>query len=180
MEHEHNHNAVNNNTKNQYLPLVIILLIIIVGAYITSRGGDIDTFLLDFMAGFFLVFAGFKLIDLRGFAAGYATYDLFAKRTMAYAYAYPFIELAFGFAMLSNYHPDWLLWAEVALMVFGGIGVLYTIKKEKGIKCVCLGTVLKTPLTTVTVIENFWHGAVSPHTAILENPASTEIKNQGK
>ena len=50
----------------------------------------------QFMAGFFLVFSAFKLLDLPGFAEGYATYDLLAKYWHDYGYIYPFIELSLG------------------------------------------------------------------------------------
>ena len=65
--------------------------------------------------GFFLVFAGFKLMDLKGFAEGYSTYDLLAQRWFGYGYVYPFIELSFGLLMLAGYHPVWLRHAHRGL-----------------------------------------------------------------
>ena len=50
----------------------------------------------NFMAGFFLVFSFFKLLDIRGFASSYAGYDLLAQRVPGYGLVYPFIELALG------------------------------------------------------------------------------------
>ena len=43
-----------------------------------------------------------KVIDLNGFADGYSTYDLLAKRSRPYALAYPFIELALGILELGR------------------------------------------------------------------------------
>ena len=57
-----------------------------------------------FMAGFFLVFSFFKLLDLRGFMDTYRGYDLLARRFKVYAAAYPFIELLLGVAYLINLH----------------------------------------------------------------------------
>lgn len=63
--------------------------ILLIGAYITGatllietgRGKfDIDTWMTNFMAGFFLVFSFFKFLDLKGFAESYSTYDIIAKR----------------------------------------------------------------------------------------------------
>lgn len=89
------------NTKNSYMPLYVIIGLIFVSALAISypffNPSDVIT---SFMAGFFIVFAGFKLIDLRGFAQGYSTYDLLAKRWFNYGYIYPFIELFFGLAMI--------------------------------------------------------------------------------
>jgi hypothetical protein len=73
---------------------------------------SIEKTLTYFMIGFFLTFAGFKLIDLKGFAEGYSTYDLLARKYFAYGYIYPFIELFFGVAMIFT-QSTWLLAAEI-------------------------------------------------------------------
>jgi hypothetical protein len=108
-----------------------------------------------FMAVFFLVFAAFKLSDLRGFAMGYADYDLAAMRWRAWGYIYPFVELGFGAAMAAGAVSDGLLRAEVAVMAFSGLGVLRKLARHEPVRCVCLGTRLKIPLTFVTLIEDF-------------------------
>src|SRR5438105_3233896 len=78
-----------------YIPLVVIIgLILITSLTISLRDLQIGTFALSksisyFMAGFFLSFAGFKLMDLKGFAQGYFTYDLLARRWFSYGYIYP-------------------------------------------------------------------------------------------
>jgi hypothetical protein len=110
--------------------------------------------LVYFMIGFFLTFAGFKLIDLKGFAEGYSTYDILAQRWFAYVYMYPFIELFFGLAMIFTQSPL-LLWAEILVMGFSGVGVANKLLKREQFQCVCLGTFLKVPLTKVTLVEDF-------------------------
>ncbi len=107
------------------------------------------------MTGFFLVFSGFKLLDLKGFAEGYSTYDLLAQKWFGYGYVYPSIELAFGLIMLSGIHTPTLLWTEFIVMLFSGIGVVIKLAKGEEVHCVCLGTFLKIPLTKVTIIEDF-------------------------
>ena len=107
------------------------------------------------MAGFFLVFAGFKLMDLKGFAEGYSTYDLLAERWFGYGYIYPFIELVFGLAMLAIIQSPLLLWTEFIVMAFSGIGVSIKLAKGEEFQCACLGTFLKVPLTKVTLFEDF-------------------------
>lgn len=57
-----------------------------------------------FMAGFFLVFSFFKLLNLKGFSESYATYDIVAKKQALWGYWYAFIELAPGIAFLLNFH----------------------------------------------------------------------------
>ncbi len=136
------------------MPLIVVITLIGIASGISS-GGDVNMFMLYGMIGFFLVFGGFKLIDLKGFADGYATYDLLAMRWRGYGYVYPFLEIALGFAMLAGLHPNWLLWTGAALMIFSGVGVLIAMRKQTDIQCACLGTVLKVPLTSVSLIENF-------------------------
>lgn len=139
--------------KPDYTPLIVIVAMITAVSAIVSS--DAPSFIARFMAGFFLVFGGFKLMDLKGFAQGYSTYDLLAGKWFAYGYMYPFIELAFGFLMLAGYHPEWLLWTEAGVMVFSGLGVVRKLMKHEKFQCACLGTFLKVPLTYVTLVEDF-------------------------
>lgn len=113
------------------------------------------------MAVFFIVFAVFKLTDIRGFARGYADYDLLAMRWSGYGVIYPFIELAFGISMAAGYVTLWLLWTEVLVMAFSGLGVIRKLMRHEPVRCVCLGTRLKIPLTFVTLIEDFGMAALA-------------------
>lgn len=145
-------------TWRNYIPLIVIVgIIFLTSILIGFRDASVFSpgTIENFMIGFFLVFGGFKLFDLKGFANGYSTYDLLAQKLYGYGYAYPFIELFFGFAMILYplYTP--ILVAELALMTFSGVGVAAKIAKREELKCVCLGTTLKVPLTTVTLLEDF-------------------------
>lgn len=147
--------------QNSYRPLIIIVgLIFLVSATVAFKGDQtgstvIKTLISNFMAGFFIVFSGFKLMDLKGFAEGYSTYDLLAKKWFSYGYVYPFIELFFGLAMIVNFQERNILLAEIIVMSFSGIGVLIKVLKKEKFQCACLGTFLKVPLTKVTLIEDF-------------------------
>ena len=149
------------STWKNYMPLAtiigLILLTTIVLSFRDSQHGNLvaSTSLSYFMIGFFLVFAGFKLIGLKGFAEGYSSYDLLARRIFAYGYVYPFIELFFGLAMIVNPTFKPLLIAEIIVMGFSGIGVTIKLAKKEKFQCVCLGTILKVPLTKITVVEDF-------------------------
>jgi hypothetical protein len=114
-----------------------------------------------FMIGVFVVFAGFKLLDLKGFAEGYSTYDLLAQRWLGYGYLYPFIELFFAMTMILNIAPRPMLWAELIVMSFSGIGVAIKVAKREQFQCACLGTFLKVPLTNITLIEDFGMAALA-------------------
>lgn len=142
-------------TWKSYIPLIVIILMITISALVISWGNGFNDFVLRFMTGFFLVFAGFKLMDLKGFAEGYSTYDLLAKRWFGYGYVYPCIELAFGLLMLAGVHTPTLLWIELIVMTFSGIGVAIKLAKGEEFQCACLGTFLEVPLTRITLIEDF-------------------------
>lgn len=108
----------------------------------------------QFMAGFFIVFSFFKLLNLRGFAESYAMYDIIAKRMKGYGYLYAFIELGLGVAYLTNFNP--IVTNSITLLVMGIsiIGVLQSVLNNKKIKCACLGDVFNLPMSTITIIED--------------------------
>jgi copper chaperone CopZ len=107
-----------------------------------------------FMAGFFIVFAFFKLLDLRAFADAYAGYDLLAARWHGWGMLYPFVELALGVAYLANYKPVFTSWATIVVMGFSAIGVIRAVTNKTKIQCACLGTVFQLPMSTVTIVED--------------------------
>lgn len=148
-------------TWQSYMPLIVIFALLLVSVVVLGlRDLALGTFsslmlVSYFMTGFFLVFGGFKFMDLKGFAEGYATYDLLAKKWYAYGYVYPFIEVLFGLLMLYGYVSRGLLWVEFIVMLFSGIGVAKKLLRKEQFMCACLGTFLKVPLTYITLIEDF-------------------------
>jgi copper chaperone CopZ len=141
-----------------YRPLLLILAyLLVVTALIQAgepRGFNTDTWMRHFMAGFFLVFSFFKLLDLGAFANAYADYDLLAKRWHGWGLCYPFIELAFGLAYLTNFMPIWTNTAAFVVMTFSAIGVILAVLKKQQIRCACLGAVFNLPMSTVTIVED--------------------------
>jgi hypothetical protein len=140
-----------------YFPLLLILgyLLGIVGLIEWSLGGfDVNRAMMHFMAGFFLVFSFFKLLNLNAFADSYAMYDIVARRSHAYALAYPFIELALGLAYLV--HANSLVTNLITLVVMGvsAVGVIQSLISKKKIRCACLGAVFNLPMSFVTLVED--------------------------
>ena len=131
-----------------YFPLFLVLALIAVAAF---AGSDWMT---SFMAGFFLVFGAFKLLDVVAFADAYATYDVVAKRFRPWGYAYPFIETALGFAFLFQFQMHAATWLALILSLVGAVGVIQSVMRKQAIKCACLGTVFNLPMSSVTIIEN--------------------------
>jgi len=108
----------------------------------------------NFMAGFFLVFSFFKLLDLKGFADAYRSYDLLARAAPIWGFVYPFVELALGIAYLLRLDPIATNAATLVLMAVGSLGVLRALLDRRIIRCACLGTVLNLPMTIVTAAED--------------------------
>ena len=114
-----------------------------------------------FMAGFFFVFSFFKLLDLKGFAEGYGTYDVLARKFPQWGYIYPFVELLLGIALLTGLFPIGTNIAIIIVMGIASIGVIKSVLKKSVIQCACLGTVIKLPLGKVTLVEDLLMVAMS-------------------
>ncbi|MEO6165954.1 MAG: MauE/DoxX family redox-associated membrane protein [Chitinophagales bacterium] len=159
--HDSSHAEMNSEEKKSWLetykPLLLIFFYISAISLITPLINGLltaENWMNSFMAGFFLVFSFFKLLDLRGFAEGYATYDLLAKKWNGYGYIYPFLELFFGVALLTGIYPEIIYPLIVAVMSFSAIGVIQSLVKKQSIQCACLGTIFKLPLGTITLLED--------------------------
>lgn len=106
-----------------------------------------------FMAGFFLVFAFFKLLNIKGFAMSYQMYDIVAARWKGWGYVYPFVELLLGILYLINIAPVFTNWLTLIILGISSIGVIKSVLDKKKIKCACLGDVFNLPMSTVTIVE---------------------------
>jgi copper chaperone CopZ len=107
-----------------------------------------------FMAGFFLVFSFFKLLNLRSFAESYRTYDVVARKWGAWGYVYAFTELALGMAFLSGFNPVVTNAVTFVIMTVSIIGVIQSVFNKRKIKCACLGAIFNLPMSTITIIED--------------------------
>lgn len=147
-------------TKNwfaTYKPLLLVFAYILLATLVVEFAhGDfvLTRWMPHFMAGFFLVFSFFKLLDLAGFASSYAMYDILAKRIPAYSYVYPFIELGLGVWYLLGWQPILVSWVTLVVMGLSTIGVVLAVMNKQKIRCACLGTGFNLPMTTVTIVED--------------------------
>ena len=140
-----------------YVPLIVIFATIIAFTLIKAYlGSNFSTasLMLDFMAGFFLVFGGFKLIKLSAFAEAYEMYDIIAKRSKIYANIYPFIEIGLGIMFLLRFEVIIAAWITLALMSINSIGAYNGIRDKKVLMCACLGSVFKLPMSFVSLGED--------------------------
>ena len=140
-----------------YKPILLIFFYISIVSTLAAWNADIFD-LMDwmryFMAGFFLTFSFFKMLDLKGFAESYQMYDVVARRIPAWGYIYAFIELGLGVAFLANYEPTITNLVTLIVMSVSIIGVLSSVLNKRKIQCACLGAVFNLPMSTVTIIED--------------------------
>lgn len=140
-----------------FLPLIVIFSLVIILTIIATRWSDerdLRTVMRYFEGFFFLIFGVFKLLNWKGFADAYSTYDIIAKRSRVYAYAYPLIELALALGYLFSFRLLLISSVTLVLMLIGSIGVFKELRKKNQIPCACLGVVFKIPMTWVTFIED--------------------------
>lgn len=155
-----NHNETAEQAKSWYETYKPILLIFIYIATITiltqlkNQTFNWMETMQYFMAGFFLVFSFFKMLNLQGFAESYVMYDVLAKKIPIWAYLYAFVELGLGIAYLINFNPIVTNAITFIVMSISIIGVLQSVLNKKKIQCACLGAVFNLPMSTVTIIED--------------------------
>jgi len=140
-----------------YWPLAALVLVsaLAATALVAGTARDGMTGWMHFYMGIFLlVFALLKLFDLEGFKDGFAMYDIIAKRSSAYGYVYPFIELGLGLAFLAFIAPTAVYLLTILVFGVGAVGVVTALREGLDIECPCMGNVLSVPLSTVTLTED--------------------------
>jgi len=139
----------------QLKPLLLIIFYLTTASVLLHyKDWSWSEFMLDFMGLFYIVFGFFKMLDLKGFPDSFRMYDPLAKRLPIYGWAYPFIETALGLMFLMRFEVDIALISTLVVLGITTIGVTKTLLDKKSIRCACLGTALKLPMTEATLIEN--------------------------
>jgi len=101
-----------------------------------------------------LAFGILQTLALTRAAAMLRQYDPLARKFRLYSYAYPLIQLGFGFAYLLWLSP---IIVNLLAMLFVGIntlGVIEVLVQKKKVRCGCLGLALNAPVSFVTLAEN--------------------------
>jgi len=154
------HSEVLEETKSWasiYKPILLIFgYVTTISLLVSWQDGAINfmSFMRIFMAGFFLTFSFFKMLNLKAFAESYAMYDIVAKKFSAWGYIYAFIELGLGLSFALNLSPVLINWATLIVMTVSILGVLESVLNKKKIQCACLGAVFNLPMSTVTIVED--------------------------
>jgi copper chaperone CopZ len=140
-----------------YKPILLVFAYLIgvtVLSEVTKKSFNVMTAMHLFMGGFFLVFSFFKLLDLKGFAYSYMSYDIIAKKWIGWGYLYPLIELSLGIAFLFHFAILEATIITLLVMSISSIGVIQSLIAKKKIQCACLGTVFNLPMSKITLIED--------------------------
>jgi copper chaperone CopZ len=140
-----------------YKPLLIIFGFIIGISFLIQSSEDTFNWMQwmnHFMAGFFLIFSFFKILNLKGFAESYAMYDIVAKKWKGYGYLYALIELGLGISFLTGFNPIITNAVTFIVMSISIVGVLQSVLNKRKIQFACLGAVFNLPMSTVTIIED--------------------------
>ena len=140
--------AVEDQPKESLYPLFLIVGFITgVTLLVAYATGDwsVEPIMRHFMAGFFIVFSFFKLLDPPGFVSAYRGYDLIARKVPAWGWAYPFVANS----------------VTLVVMLVGAAGVLKALLDKRAIRCACLGTALNLPMTKVTLVEDLTMAAMA-------------------
>lgn len=156
-EKENNNTEIKKMSKfKQLYPLFLIITYIFLSCiFLNIEHINTQSFMLDFMGIFFVVFSFFKLLNLKGFQNSFKKYDLIGKQFNLYCWLYPFIEIVIGIFLLMRLHIYICLIITLIILISTSIGVIKSLQKNENIKCACLGSVLDLPMTEATLIENF-------------------------
>lgn len=150
--------------KTSYYPLLLILLFLLGGTALVEVGaGAFDRMraMRHFMAGFFLVFGFFKLLNVPAFADAYRGYDVVAKVWPAWGFVYPFVEVLLGAGYLANVWPVAVNVVTLVVMGVSTVGVVQSVLNKRKIRCACLGTVFNLPMSVITIVEDVTMVAMS-------------------
>ncbi len=154
------HSMAEEETKSwleTYKPIFLIFFYVTLAsiiAAVSANGFDWMLGMRIFMSGFFLAFSFFKLLDIRGFAENYSTYDIIAGKWRTWGFIYPFVELLLGIAYAINFNPIITNAVTFVVMSVSIVGVLQSVLNKRKIRCACLGAVFNLPMSTVTIIED--------------------------
>lgn len=151
--HIHNTTGTRGHSLQDFYPLIVILAVVMAMTALGVLYFSQD-FMLAFMGYFFLVFGLLKVIRINGFVEAYRMYDVVAKRSTAYAYFYPFLELGFGLSYLLAWQLKTVSTVVVVVMLIGAYGVYLKLREREEVSCACLGTVFTVPMTWVTLGED--------------------------
>jgi glutaredoxin len=141
-----------------YQPIISIFLMacFLTLAFFIVRPIESSLRLFFTWTGFFMaLLAVMKWRDLFSFTNQFITYDVLARRTLVYAYAYPILEGLVGVAMVAGIQTIAVPLVSITIGSIGAISVVKAVYIEKrDLHCACVGGDSKVPLGFISLSEN--------------------------
>ncbi len=160
--HEDLHPAVETSEEYKKLGYGLAGLLAISTLLTTIRGWDMQRFLADFAAVFFIGAAGFKFAHLEAFAFAYRSYDIIGSRLRPWAYGLPFMEAFLGFWYLLSTAPSRLNILTLLVTGTAAAGAAKALWRPRlRQRYPSLGGIFRLPLLRITWIEHLLLGVVA-------------------
>ena len=138
-------------------PIFVALSIVIITSFslqLPSGRFDFNSWMMDYMGIFFLLFSFLKLLNVTGFSNTFKEYDIIAKYIPFFAVGYPFIELGLGLAFLSETFLFIAALGTLLFMTSQSIGVVKSLRHSEQIQCACMGSTVNLSISSLTLFEN--------------------------
>jgi hypothetical protein len=101
------------------------------------------------------ILATLKLMDPASFRATFGAYDLLSQRLRPYGHLYPWLELLVGLAILGRWGAAPIGVLAAAIGLEGAISVVKAVWIDRrDLNCACVGGNSRTPLGTLSLLEN--------------------------
>jgi hypothetical protein len=131
----------------RYFPMVLVMGLLAVASLAA------ESWMMAFMAGFYIVSGALKLLDMNGFSTAFARYDLIAMRFKPWGLLYPFVELALGFAFLFWVQMGLATIVALLLSIVSMVSAIRVARRQEDVACACLGTGFTFPVGSMSIIE---------------------------
>lgn len=146
--------AVDNEEERHKLRRILIGILLVAAMLTFVRGIELQRFIADFMAVFFITFAALKFADIEAWAHIYRNYDFIAKAIRPWGYILPFIFAIMGFVYLLSDGP---LRLNIVAMVITGtaaIGAVNAARQHFKTQYAYHKTMLRLPFTRISLLES--------------------------
>lgn len=150
---------------------ILVALAVLVSVYMPITPSFWMNVMLNTMGLFFIIFGIFQLVGYKDFVMVFPKYDPIAKHIPGYARVYPFLSIAAGVLYLMNLFVPWRDIVVACVLLVAAVGLARMIRLDYSdvtrVPCVCLGNIIKLPISWVTLGEDLIMGGMALVMAIM-------------
>lgn len=146
--------AVDNEEEHHKFKRILIGITLTAAMLTFVRGIELQRFIADFMAVFFITFAALKFSDIEAFVSVYRNYDFVAKIIRPWAYILPFIQAFMGFWYLLSNGPTRLNIAAIIITGSAAVPAITAYRHHFKTQYAYHKTLLRLPFTRISALEN--------------------------